>query len=315
MKVIDVTERQALDRITVLSYGGMRAGKTRWAASFPRPLFLSDATEGGWTTISNMDRNAWFEPGVNPIVWSIEKAADMMAAIKDIDYYIKTKPGVILTVVVDSLTFYADTFFNAVDVALGGRSDQRQLYLKLAQHLKDLRIQVHQLPINVVWIALEKPPGEDNPVGSPMLSGQNAQKFAAGCDYVMYHRSYQPTPQHSLQWEIRTRRWQNYQAGGRDEGLLSDPIGYITTDENNKEVFVPDCTYRTMAEALGLPLSLPPIPPDARASIRPITATPPSIVPATPADSGNGRKVSTPSTASPPPRPAMPQPQPGRTPR
>jgi len=253
MKVIDVSKPGKIKRITALSYGMSRAGKTRFAGSWPRPLFLSDATESGWTTLSNMDRNVLFEPERSPVVWSIEKAADMMQAVHEAEPLIKR--GEIHTVVVDSLTFYADLFFNTLDAAGGNRADGRQLYQKLGQHLKNLREQVHLLGSNVVWLALEKPPGEDTPVGGPMLSGQNAAKFAAGCDYVFYHRSFQaPGANTALQFEIRTRKYQNYQAGGRDEGRIPDPLGYVqaSAEEGGSDFFVPDCTYRTLAEALGI---------------------------------------------------------------
>ena len=249
MRTIDVSQATKLSRITALSYGQSRAGKTRFSGSWPRPLFLSDATESGWTTLANMDRSVLFETDRPPVVWAIETAADMKMALRDAEPMIRK--GEILTVAIDSLTFYADLFFNFLDAS--GRVDQRQLYQKLAQHLKDLRIQVHQLGCNVVWLALEKSPGEDSPVGGPMLSGQNAQKFAAGCDYVFYHRSHQPTPISPVSWEIRTKRYQNYAAGGRDEGRLTDPLGFMSVDEETgEERFITDCTYRTVAECLGI---------------------------------------------------------------
>lgn len=251
MKTIDIGEQAKTGRITVLSYGGMRTGKSRFGATWPRPLFLSDATEGGWTTIKNMDRSALFESDRLPIVWAIEKAADMMQALKDAEPLIRD--GRVKTIVVDSLTFYTDLYMNALTAAHAGRTvDLRQLYQNLGQHLLNLRVQVHLLPVNVVWLCLVKEPGEDTPVGGPLLPGQNAAKFAAGCDYVLYHRSFHSQSNGQLQWEIRTRKFQSYQAGGRDEGLLPDPIGYYTQDEQGHDVFVPDCTYRTMADALGI---------------------------------------------------------------
>jgi len=89
------------------------------------------------------------------------------------------------------------------------------------------------------------------------LSGQNAAKFAAGCDYMFYHRSYQQTSTSPLLFEIRTRKYQSYAAGGRDEGRLPDPLGYVTTDAESQDLFVADCTYRTLGEALGILQSEP----------------------------------------------------------
>lgn len=255
MRVIDISKPEKLHRITVLSYGASRSGKTRFAGTWPRPLFLSDATESGWTTLSNMDPAARHEADRAPQVWAVEKASDMLACIKDAEPLIKR--GDVQTVVVDSLTFYQDLFLNHVERVAGGRVDLRQLYGKLASHLKELREQVHLLGTNVVWLALAKDPGEDQPVGGPMLTGQNAAKFSAGCDYVFYHRSFQPSPSAAVSWEIRTRKFLNYAAGGRDEGLLPDPLGYLSVGENNTEQFVTDCTYRTVAEALGITPAVP----------------------------------------------------------
>jgi hypothetical protein len=298
MKVIDVSKPGKIQRVTALSYGQSRAGKTRFAGSWPRPLFLSDATESGWTTLSNMDRTALFEPERAPIVWSIERAADMMQAVHDAEPLIKR--GEVHTVVVDSLTFYADLFFNTLDASGGNRADGRQLYQKLGQHLKNLREQVHLLGSNVVWLALEKPPGEDTPIGGPMLSGQNAAKFAAGCDYVFYHRSFQAQPNSALQFEIRTRKYGQYQAGGRDEGRLPDPLGYVQAVEGGSDVFVPDCTYRTLAEALGI------LPIADGVSIAAGTATPVATATAAPSNPTNGK-------GAPTGRPTPPASQPGRS--
>lgn len=281
MRVIDVSKPEKLQRITALSYGASRSGKTRFAGSWPRPLFLSDATESGWTTLGNMDRNILFEPGRAPIVWAIEKSSDMMQAVKDSEPMIKR--GEVRTIVVDSLTFYSDLYFNTLDSMAGGRADGRQLYQKLGQHLKSVREFIHLLGTNVVWLALAKDPGEDQPVGGPMLSGQQAAKFAAGCDYLLYHRSFQTSPTAALQWEIRTRKYQNYAAGGRDEGLLPDPLGYVIGAEGEAEQFVADCTYRTFAEALGI--------------LAPITASAAQITSAaeTAKSNGNGKSIGRPT--------------------
>lgn len=241
MRIVDLDESIAPERITVLSYGAMRSGKSRFSASFPRPLFLADATETGWTTIKNMDPNVFFEPGRKPEVWAIEKAPDMMQAIAQIESDLKVNPQKWFTVVVDSLTFYSDLFFNEIfrSATSGGRlPDLRQLYGQLGNHLRDLRIRLHSLPLNVVWLALEKSPGDENPFGGPMLSGQASQKFSAGVDYIFYHRSFQVNPQIGPQWEVHTRQWGPYKAGGRDEGLLPDPL--------------PECTYRALMDPLGL---------------------------------------------------------------
>lgn len=253
MREIDVSGPSPSVRTTVLSYGAMRSGKTRWAASWPRPLFFSESTEGGWTTIRHMDPNVLWEPDRRPRVWAIEKISDMMQAIGDVEPLIKA--GQIQTIVIDSLSFYNDLLLETLVGARapGKAPDMRQIYGALGMGLRSLRVQIHNLPVNVVWVCLEKSPDSDSPMGSPMISGQQAMKFAAGTDYIMYHRSYL-IPNGGLQFEMRTKRWQNYPAGGRDEGALPDPLGYWTSTEEdpNTPIFVPDCTYRSFAEVLGI---------------------------------------------------------------
>jgi len=254
MRKIDLSSPTHAPRTTVLSYGPMRSGKTRWAASWPRPLFFAEASEGGWTTIMNMDAGALWEEDRRPRVWAIEKIADMQEAIGDAESLINA--GEVQTIVIDSLTFYNDLLLDTLTRAQakgGSMPDMRRVYGALGLNLRALRVQIHNLPVNVLWVCLEKTPDADNPIGGPMISGQQATKFAAGTDYILYHRAY-PLQDGSLQFEIRTKRWQQYPAGGRDEGALPDPLGYWSTTEEDPstEVFFADCTYRTFADALGL---------------------------------------------------------------
>jgi hypothetical protein len=241
MRVVNLSAAAPSRRITALSYGAPRAGKTRFAATFPKPLFLSDATESGWTTITAMNRDDWYDPEFTPVVWAVEDSKDMPAALDQLDSELKQNPRKYETLVIDSITFYTDLYFNTMfrAAAQGGRMpDTRNLYMLLQAHLRELRIRVHSLPLNVVWLALEKAPGEDQPFGLPLIAGQSATKLMAGCDYVFFHRVFQNTAQEGPRWEVRTKQYGQYRAGGRDEGLLPDPL--------------PECTYRSLAEALGI---------------------------------------------------------------
>lgn len=254
MREINLSVDTPPKRTTVLSYGQMRSGKTRWAATWPRPLFLADATEGGWTTIKNMDHQVLWEPDRLPRIWAIDTAADMMQALGDVESLITQNE--VQTLVVDSLTFYNDLYLAMLCRVAGQgnrQPDMRRVYGNLGQHLRELRIRIHNLGINVIWLCLAKTPDDSNPMGGPMISGQQAQKFSAGCDYILYHRAYQPAPNDPHYFEIRTRRYSQYTAGGRDEFRLPDPLGYWTKDqESGEEILMTDCTYRTFAEALGL---------------------------------------------------------------
>ena len=255
MREIDL-DKDTATRTTVLSYGPMRSGKTRWAATWPRPLFLSDNTESGWTTIKNMPDELFFEPGRRPKVWAIEQAVDMMAAISKIDPLIRR--GEVQTVVVDSLTFYAQLYLSFLEATTSRGSKQadgRQIYGNLQTHLRALRVQLHALPVNVVWICLDVPPGEDDPMGRPDLPGsKNPRQFAAGCDYILYHRPMVDPKTNLHTWEMRTRRYLQFVAGGRDEGRLPDPLGYWADPQlsDGNYTFYPDCAYNTFAQVLGL---------------------------------------------------------------
>ena len=229
------------DRITVLTYGGPRSGKTRFASSFPRPAFLSDASEGGWTTMEHLDDSHFYEPNRPPEVYKINQAQDVMVTLKKLEPRIAA--GEICTLVFDSLTFYADAFLNYLYkmAPIGKPIDTRELYGKLAKHLMEIRIQVHSLKCNVIWLCLVKETDETHPEAGPMITGQSAQKFPAGCDLITYQRVFEEKDEQGpySQYEIRTAPWGKYMAGGRFEGKLPDPL--------------PDPpSYRTLAQHLGL---------------------------------------------------------------
>lgn len=242
MKKIDIRTPVG-NKLRICSYGQSRTGKSRFAGSWPKPIFLSDATEGGWQTLQYMSDEVFYEPGVFPDVVALESAADMITALNELKETVAKNPGKYETVVIDSLTFYADTYFAALERAAieragGKRPDTRQLYQDLHQHLRWLAIEVHKLPLNVVWLCLEKAPTDDHPIGTISVPGGSAEKFPARCDYLLYHRAYQINPTQGPIYEIRTRKFGQYTAGGRDEGVLPDPLT--------------ECTYRELAGYLGI---------------------------------------------------------------
>lgn len=217
-------------KLTVMSYGPSRAGKTRFAGTWPRPLFLSDKSEGGYETLRYMKAEALYEPDRRPEVWPIGKAQEMVEAVQEVEQTIPKDPTRWRTLVIDSLTFYSDAYYAALEQAAYSRSggkavDKRHLFQDLGSHLRWLMIRVHELPLNVVWLCLEKPPGEgeEATAGGILLSGQTAQKAPARCDCLFYHRAYRAGAD-EFTYEIRTRRFGSFPAGGRDEGTLPDPI-------------------------------------------------------------------------------------------
>lgn len=240
MREINLSQpTNVLPRNTFLVYGDSRTGKTTWAATFPRPVFFSDATEGGWDSIANMSDDQLFEPGVKPLVWAIEKMDDMVTARAKAEPLIAS--GRIQTIVTDSISYYCDLFLNFLLMAQA-KKDTRSAYGDLGNHLRDLRVKTHMLPVNVVWLALAKHPDDVFPVGGPMIPGQQADKFMAGVHYIFHSRVDQQKRGQELlppTYEMRTRKYLGYIAGNRLGGRanqLPDPL-------------VGD--YQTLIESLG----------------------------------------------------------------
>lgn len=230
---------------TVFSYGGPRSGKTRWMGTWPKLLVVADATERGWSTLETMPSDVFYDADIPPEVWPVENAAQMAEAIRDAEPLIRR--GDYFTLGVDSVTFYADTWFNAIvkrwgEVNKNKPLDTRAIYGGLASHMQDLRIQIHKWPCNVVWLSLESAGDADRPRGGPMLPGKTREKFPAGCDHIFYHRSYTyPDENGDLvpYFEMHCGAFGNWMIGGRDSGMLPSSI------------FNP--TYREFAELLKLP--------------------------------------------------------------
>lgn len=84
-------------------------------------------------------------------------------------------------------------------------------------------------------------------MGGPLIVGQMAAKAPALCDHLWFHRAYRAgqTAVH----EIRTRAFGAYAAGGRDGGLLEDPINLSDPDE--------PCGFRIVEDQLGLVCRVP----------------------------------------------------------
>src|SRR5271163_331657 len=128
-------------RTTFLMYGTSGSGKTTLASSFPRPLFLSDVTESGYESLRGLDESVLFESHVRPRVWGIEKMNDMAVAFDNAAPLVAS--GQVQTIVVDSLTYYADLYLNALFALQGPAADNRKAYGSLGIHLRDLRIKWH----------------------------------------------------------------------------------------------------------------------------------------------------------------------------
>jgi len=161
--------------LRMILYGETRAGKTFASASAPRPLFLSAGLEGGDKTLRSFS-------GVK--VCPIFSSAEMLEAIDRI----AKEPSSCDTVVVDSITFYADMYI--AELVQKNRGPMRlQDWGLLENHIgKMLLPRLHKLPQHVIWIALEQTEKDESngAVGrvGPMIQGKLARKLPAVTDMI-----------------------------------------------------------------------------------------------------------------------------------
>lgn len=176
-----------LPKETFLIYGDTGTGKTTWSAGAPRPLFLADSSEGGWKSLRGLADDQLFEPEVDPMVWGVSDLPDMASALKRIPALVQS--GRIATVVISSITYWANTYLAHLQANKPG-IDTRQLYGQLAEHLRMIRTQFHNLGTTVIWEALADHPetgGEDGKIskpGRPSIPGKSADQFAAGVTFL-----------------------------------------------------------------------------------------------------------------------------------
>lgn len=233
MNKVDLNKKPT--HATFMVYGPTRSGKTVLAATFPRPLFLADGIEQGWVSIQNMPAERFYESTIKPEVWAISSPKDMIEGIAEASKIITSQPGKFQTLVIDSLTFYADLFWDAIKKLGGARFDTRKGYGDLKDHLRSVMIQAHSLPVNVVWLALDKEAeaGKDNSIA---LAGSSAKTLPAAVQYFLCQKATREGTD-AIKYETHTRRFGDYTAGGRDYGRLPD--------------ILPDSSYRAFATAIG----------------------------------------------------------------
>lgn len=218
---------------TFLIYGDTRSGKTEFAATFPRPLIIADATEGGYTTIKRMDRSKWFEEDRKPIVKAVDTMNDMAKLSPEVDAMIAR--GEVCTIVFDAFSYYCD-FYLAQLLKLQSKPDNRQAYGQLGVHLREVRTNYHAKGVNTVWLCLAKHPDADDPKGRPMIPGQQSDKFSAGVGFLFHSRLNQIREGGKIveeRYELRTKQFGNYIVGnrlGQDAHLLPDPFSGTYTD-------------------------------------------------------------------------------------
>jgi len=202
--------------IRALVAGAASSGKTTFAASAPRPLFISDATEGGYKTLFNMDPQWWWDPAIPPDVWVIENAMKVGNRESDIAMILARLEKAKFdnrfpwrTIVIDPLSIYVDRVLAELEAAPNGK-DKRQLYGDLASHLKNLLNRFHALPANILWLCHTKQEG------GLAIAGQMGEKFPSFCDFKWLTFANPGVPGQPPVYELHTQPFRQWNfLGGR----------------------------------------------------------------------------------------------------
>jgi hypothetical protein len=220
MREILIQPGVAPDFVRALICGLPSSGKTHMAATAERPLFLSDAAEGGYKTIPAMDPELWWDPKVPPKVWAIEKMTDMPESVARLETMAREKRLPWKTIVIDPLSIYVDRYLSE-QMALGIHKDPRQYYGDLMNHLRSLILRLHALPADVLWLCHVKNDGAET--NGPAIGGQMGGKFPAFCDFKWLTVAAPPQPNQAPTYELRTRPYRSWTFLG-SRWLMPDPL-------------------------------------------------------------------------------------------
>lgn len=199
--------------------GGLpSSGKTHFAATAPRPLFISDAAEGGFKTLQQMNSIYWWDPAVPPEVWALERMEDIGPACSRLEKMALEGKLPFKTLVFDPISIYVDRVLAELQLKNPGQ-DNRRTYGDLANHLRALILRLHALPMNVLWLTHVRT-GAD--VSGPSIGGSMGEKFPAFCDFKwLCHVN--AVPGKDPEYELHTAPFRLWSwLGGR--WLLPDPI-------------------------------------------------------------------------------------------
>lgn len=177
MREINLNAPAPQQYIRALVLGTIKSGKTHFAATCPKPLFISDVAEGGYETIRTMDRSLWWDEKVEPVVWAIENIfQDVNPMLTRLETLKAANTFPFQTVVIDPISLYADRYLSERLTILASSSkggvDTRQLYGDLANHLRATVLRIHALPCHVLWLCHVKEGGAN-------IAGSTAEKLPA----------------------------------------------------------------------------------------------------------------------------------------
>jgi hypothetical protein len=234
MQKINIVSGTMFQHIRALVLGRPSSGKTHFAATAPDPLFISDAAEGGYKMLYEMDPIYWWNPKKAPAVWVVDNIfADMPKILAELEQMAQAKQFPFKTIVFDPVSIYTDRFI-AEELLREPGKDNRQVYGNLANHLRAIVLRFHAMPAHVFWLSHLKPAEGDN--NGAAIAGQMGEKFPALCDFK-WLTNVNTVPGKPPQFELRTLPFRSWTfLGGRGK-RLPDPM-------------VP--SFKCVAEVLGV---------------------------------------------------------------
>jgi hypothetical protein len=213
---------QTTPRYLHMLAGGMGSnGKTQFASTFPRPLFLSDAAEGGYATLFKMAadpalRALWWDPAVPPEVHAIEQHGELIKEIIMLEGLRAKGKLPYQTLIVDAISIFSDRILNEMKAA-NPTQDTRQRYGQHNDVIGNFILRVHQLPLHVLWLCHVTEEGELT------LPSKLAAKVPAYMD-IKWMCSVLTTPGKNPDFQLRTRAFKGATWIGTRYADLPDPI-------------------------------------------------------------------------------------------
>lgn len=163
-------------------YGDLGVGKTTFAATFPRPFFLSVGAEQGISSLTQLPY---------PVDYAlITSQRDMIEALDYVKANYEKKKWA--TVVVDTASVYG-RFVSMEESRHGIVNMDQQKWMKVLGHLLNIRDVLHNLPLHVVWVfhAEDEKNGEVVLKRRAKLVGQARVEILQTCSIVGYLERYQ----------------------------------------------------------------------------------------------------------------------------
>jgi len=196
---------------TSVCYAPIRAGKTFFAATFPRVAWIGSKREGGWKTILNQDPATFYERGRRPMIFAVDNMMELGNHLR-VDIMPRVNTGEIQTICLE-LTFYADDVIRSCE----GADYERNKYLKwdtLLDHIMNLDAACKKIPqLRLHYNAIARAKMTEKHPSGLMIPGQAAEKIPAMTDMIAYLRAEETAGE--MNRFLHLRPYEGYPAGHR----------------------------------------------------------------------------------------------------